>query len=924
MSSNSDPKTASTATFLTALTFNAIVFAAQLSAFVLLKPYFKRIYEPRALEHRIHSLSFLSWPIQLYKADYRAIIRANGLDSYFFTHFLRMLVKMFLPIWVISWAVLIPLTTVNSRVGQNDGLDRLTFGNIEPTLQARFAGHIICAYLFTAWILYIIKDEMRHFVITRQHHLIDSIHAKSVQASTVLVTGIPARYLNQEALRKVFGALPGGVKKIWINRNLKHLPDVYDRRLNACNKLEAAETKLLSTAAKLRAKQVKKGEEPKPIDRESVPRPTHKLGFLGLFGEKVDSIDWARKEINICTALLEEARKLVQSADDEDSRKGEALIARGIGGGWNNEKADVRQEDDASDEFTSKNEQDKQEEHAQGSQRPDLAHQLSQHAAHEASELPKKTAQQASALSKQVVSQAAHLTHSATTAATSLLSKKGNKEYPPLNSAFITFHKQIAAHMAMQSLTHHEPYRMSGRYIEVSPSDVIWGNLGLNPYEMKVRLAISWGATLALIVFWAIPVAFVGIVSNVYAVCSAAKWLAWICNIGPVAIGIISGVLPPVLLAVLMMLLPIVLRLFARFEGIPQQTGCELSLMHRYFAFQVVHTFLIVTLSAGIVASLKSLLNNPTSIPTLLATKLPQASTFFLTYALLQLASTAGGFLQVVALIIYYVKLFILGSTPRSIWLLKYAKRGIGAWGTIWPGITVVVVISFGYSVIAPVINGIACAFFFLSYLLYKYLFLWVIDQSQTPDTGGLFFPKALQHLFVGLYVQQICLCALFFLARNESGHAGAVPEGALMVVLIVLTAAFHMILNNSYGPLLHALPLTLADKMYETPEVPIVDPSVNDSTGHGQDVEPAPLTNTGGIEAEHIAEEKEGFGFAHPAVAYPQRTIWIPNDHLGWAHEEEEATRKAGVDVVMGSGATMNESGSVEVDEEPGIPGQD
>lgn len=42
------------------------------------------------------------------------------------------------------------------------------------------------------------------------------------------------------------------------------------------------------------------------------------------------------------------------------------------------------------------------------------------------------------------------------------------------------------------------------------------------------------------------------------------------------------------LLAVLMMLLPIVLRLLARFEGIPKYTGLELSLMTRFFIFQVV------------------------------------------------------------------------------------------------------------------------------------------------------------------------------------------------------------------------------------------------------------------------------------------------------------------------------------------------
>ena len=60
------------------------------------------------------------------------------------------------------------------------------------------------------------------------------------------------------------------------------------------------------------------------------------------------------------------------------------------------------------------------------------------------------------------------------------------------------------------------------------------------------------------------------------------------CDLPQVIVGIISGVLPPVGLAILMMLLPIVLRLLAKFEGIPRKTGVELSLMTRYFIFQVV------------------------------------------------------------------------------------------------------------------------------------------------------------------------------------------------------------------------------------------------------------------------------------------------------------------------------------------------
>ena len=129
---------------------------------------------------------------------------------------------------------------------------------------------------------------------------------------------------------------------------------------------------------------------------------------------------------------------------------------------------------------------------------------------------------------------------------------------------------------------------MSKRYTNVSPSDVIWSNLSMNPYEYRIRFALFWTATLALILFWAVPVAFVGAVSNVHALCDQFSWLSWICRLPSVVVGIISGILPPALLAVLMLMLPVVLRMLSRFEGTPTRTAVEVSLMTRYFLFQVL------------------------------------------------------------------------------------------------------------------------------------------------------------------------------------------------------------------------------------------------------------------------------------------------------------------------------------------------
>jgi hypothetical protein len=79
--------------------------------------------------------------------------------------------------------------------------------------------------------------------------------------------------------------------------------------------------------------------------------------------------------------------------------------------------------------------------------------------------------------------------------------------YPPANAAFVLFNKQIAAHIAAQTLTHNEPYRMSAsqKHIEVAPDDVIWKNLTMNNYDRRIRSTFSWGATIGLIILCSYP-----------------------------------------------------------------------------------------------------------------------------------------------------------------------------------------------------------------------------------------------------------------------------------------------------------------------------------------------------------------------------------------------------------------------------------
>jgi calcium permeable stress-gated cation channel len=60
-----------------------------------------------------------------------------------------MMVKILLPVWFLSWAVLLPVTSVKTQVGQNTGLNLFIFGNISSDKQPRYAAHLVVVYLIT-------------------------------------------------------------------------------------------------------------------------------------------------------------------------------------------------------------------------------------------------------------------------------------------------------------------------------------------------------------------------------------------------------------------------------------------------------------------------------------------------------------------------------------------------------------------------------------------------------------------------------------------------------------------------------------------------------------------------------------------------------------------------------------------------------
>lgn len=81
-----------------------------------------------------------------------------------------------------------------------------------------------------------------------------------------------------------------------------------------------------------------------------------------------------------------------------------------------------------------------------------------------------------------------------------------------------------------------------------------------------------------------------------------------------------------------------------------------------------------------------------------------------------------------------------------------------------------------------------------------------------THDTGGLLYATALNQLFTGIYVLELCLLGLFLLLRNEQQGCACIGQAVIMLLALVLTIGYQCHLNTTQRPWLHCSPIIRED----------------------------------------------------------------------------------------------------------------
>lgn len=368
-----------------------------------------------------------------------------------------------------------------------------------------------------------------------------------------------------------------------------------------------------------------------------------------------------------------------------------------------------------------------------------------------------------------------------------------------LNSIFIEFESQYQAQIALQTKAYHAPLYMSPAYIGIEPKNVVWMNLRLFWWERLVREYSSVIAIIALVILWAIPVAFVGMISNITYLTNKLHWLRFIYKLPKPLLGLLTSLAPTIALSVLMMVLPMFIRGMAKLQGSTSAQQIEYFTQQSYFAFQVIQVFLVTTLTSAATSTVTQIVEEPTSAMRLLATNLPKASNFFIAYIILQgMSISSGSLARIQPLAMFYALRMLLDKTARKKWN-RFVTLGNVSWGTTFPVYTNLAVIVFSYAIISPIILLFGACGFILLYIAYLYNLTYVWEES--PDSRGIHYPRAIFQTIVGLYIGQICVLGLFAVGKGWGPIV-------LQVVGLVVTTIVHISFNRTFDHLLQVVPV--------------------------------------------------------------------------------------------------------------------
>jgi hypothetical protein len=228
----------------------------------------------------------------------------------------------------------------------------------------------------------------------------------------------------------------------------------------------------------------------------------------------------------------------------------------------------------------------------------------------------------------------------------------------------------------------------------------------------------------------------------------------------------IRGTLATLVLMIFLSFLPTALMaIFRFFYTLRARAWLQQELQKYYFWFLVLFILLVTTFGTEIVMPALKVGITPMKLAPMLANSLPQASHFYLNYAITQWVSHALDMIRWVQLLKYW---YYRGrySERKAV---SYAEPedqdyfGIGARSARW---TLDLVVALVFCSVSPLINALTLIGMFMCRVNHGYLS--VFAETRKADLGGPFFVQQLWHTQFGVALYALLMCGIFIMRARS------------------------------------------------------------------------------------------------------------------------------------------------------------
>ncbi|XP_074590849.1 calcium permeable stress-gated cation channel 1-like [Curcuma longa] len=613
-------------------------------------------------------VQFLDWMPAALKMPELELIEHAGLDSAVFLRIYLIGLKIFIPIAILAFGVLVPVNWTSTELADSKSLqysdvDKLSISNVSTGSQ-RFWAHVVMAYAFTFWTCYVLRKEYDIVASMRLHFLASA--KRRPDQFTVLVRNVPPD--PDESVDELVEHF------FLVNHRDHYLTHQVVYNANTLAKLVEEKKKMVNWRDFYQLR----------YERNPSKRPTCKTGFLGLWGDEVDAIEYYTSKID--------------KLSDKEAAEREKIV-----------------------------------------------------------KMPKFV----------------------------------------MPAAFVSFRTRWGAAVCAQTQQTRNPTLWLTEWAP-EPRDVYWHNLAIPFVSITVRRLIVAVAFFFLIFFFTIPVAFVQSLANIEGIEKTASFLKPLIEV-PVIKSFIQGFLPGIALKIFLILLPIILMIMSKFEGLISLSSLQRRSASKYYLFLIVNVFLVSIIAGTAMEQLNSFIHqSATEIPKTIGVSIPQKATFFITFIMVDgWAGIAGEILRLKPLIIFHLKNFFLVKTEKD--REEAMDPGSIEFSTSEPQIQLYFLLGLVYSVVTPFLLPFILIFFALAYVVFRHQIINVYNQEY--ESAAAFWPDVHGRIITALVISQLLLFGLLSTKK-------VVDATPFLIVLPILTIWFHRYCKNRYEPAFVRYPL--------------------------------------------------------------------------------------------------------------------